>query len=83
MLLSFAAYALFALYFFGMLLPDPAGDEGLGAHLFWLLMGFQIPFVLYFMFKWLRQNPREGSMIFALQGALWILAWVPVWYFQL
>lgn len=58
-------------------------DEGLGAHLFWLIMGLQIPICLYFLFKWVPQFPRQGIAILSLQGALWLLAWTPVWYFQL
>ena len=82
-LLSLCAYVLFALYFLHMLPPDPIGDEGLGAHLFWLLMGLQIPIGLFFAAKWLPREPRPAFTILALQTTLWLLAWTPVWYFHL
>ena len=58
-------------------------DEGPGAHLFWLLMGLQIPIGLFFAATWLPQRPKPAFIILALQAALWLLAWTPVWYFHL
>ena len=58
-------------------------DEGLGAHLFWVLMGLQIPIGLFFAAKWVPRSPKPALAVLALQAVLWLLAWTPVWYFGL
>ncbi|MCU0342555.1 MAG: hypothetical protein MUF28_01895 [Ignavibacterium sp.] len=53
-------------------------DEGVLAHIFQLLMVLQIPIVMYFLFKWLQNKPKQTLHILVLQAALWILAIVAV-----
>lgn len=53
-------------------------DEGTPAHLFQLLMGGQLPIILFFLVKWLPQAPKKTLQILALQivAALPVLACV-------
>jgi len=47
-------------------------DEGAAAHIWQLLMGGQIPIVLFFAIKWLPRAPMRSLRVLALQagGAL-------------
>lgn len=49
-------------------------DEGTMAHLFQLLMVGQLPFVAYFIIKWIQIKPKQTLQILVLQITLWILA---------
>ena len=42
-------------------------DEGTPAHLFQILMGGQLPIVVYFAFQWLPRDPARALRILALQ----------------
>ena len=53
-------------------------DEGTAAHLFQLLMAGQTPIVAFFALKWLRRDPRQTASILALQLAVALLAFAPV-----
>lgn len=58
------------------------GDEGLGFHIFWLLILAQAPFVLGYILTadWGRWRGPAGIV---LQGAALVLAFTPVAYFKL
>jgi hypothetical protein len=55
------------LYFSGILPPDPAGDEGTGAHLFQIWLVLELITVLVFALKYLTEKPKEALMILGLQ----------------
>lgn len=59
------------------------GDEGLGFHIFWLLILIQAPFVLGYLATadWKRRG--KTAMNIALQVAALVLAFSPVAYFKL
>jgi len=57
-------------------------DEGTAAHLWQLLMGAQVPVVLFFAVKWLPTEPRQALPVLALQIAAALAAMFPVWWFQ-
>ena len=81
-LMSIAAVALPLIYvaMFGVVHET---DEGVGAHLWQLLMALQIPIVLFFAVKWLPHNPAKGFIVLAIQAIAYVAALFPVWYFQL
>jgi hypothetical protein len=60
----------------------PGGDEGLGFHIFWLLILAQAPFVLGYLFTadWGRWRGPAGII---LQVAAVAFAFSPVFYFKL
>ena len=62
--------------------PHRGGDEGLGFHIFWLLIFAQAPFVLGYLLTadWSRWRARAGII---LQVAALVLAFSPVAYFKL
>ena len=57
-------------------------DEGTAAHFWQLLMGAQVPVVLFFAVKWLPTEPRQALPVLALQIAAALAAMFPVWWFQ-
>ena len=59
-------------------LPPAGGDEGATAHTWQLLMAGQLPFIGYFVWKWLRRAPRQGVPVLALQAAAAAAALAPV-----
>jgi hypothetical protein len=58
-------------------------DEGAAAHLWQLLMVAQIPFIGFFLIKWLRQDPRAAWPVLALQVAAALTALAPVYFLHL
>jgi hypothetical protein len=58
-------------------------DEGTAAHIWQLLMGGQLPIVVYFAIKWLPQAPRQALYVLALQVALALAAMAPVYLLHL
>lgn len=58
-------------------------DEGAAAHLFQILMGGQIPIIIYFLAKWLPQKPKLALISLAAQVVAIALAFAPVFYFKL
>lgn len=56
----------------------PQADEGAAAHVWQLLMAAQVPFVLFFAVKWLRQSPRQALPVVAVQVAAALAAMAPV-----
>jgi hypothetical protein len=57
-----------------------AGGEGLGFHIFWLLILVQGPFVIGYL---LTADRRRGAFGLAVQLAALVLAFAPVAYFRL
>ncbi len=55
-------------------------DEGAAAHIFWLLMGLQLPVAAYFAIRWLPKEPRAALQILALQAGAWLAAWIAVYF---
>jgi len=64
-----------AVTFFGV---GPQQDEGTPAHIFQLLIGLQVPIVLFFALTWFPQFPKQTLAVIALQIAAVFLALVPV-----
>jgi hypothetical protein len=58
--------------------PDPAGDEGAGAHTWQLLMAAQIPAILFFLVKWAPDEPKQAVIVLALQIAAFLAAAAPI-----
>ena len=58
-------------------------DEGAAAHLWQLLMMAQVPFIGFFLIKWLRQAPRAAWPILALQVSAALAALAPVYFLHL
>lgn len=56
-------------------------DEGAAAHMWQLLMAGQLPFIAYFLFKWLPTQPKRASLVLALQICAALAAMFPVWWF--
>jgi hypothetical protein len=64
-----------ALMVFG---PDPVGDEGAAAHTWQLLMAAQIPCIIFFLGKWAIREPKQTTIVFALQVTAFLAAAAPV-----
>ena len=58
-------------------------DEGTAAHIFQLLLGVQLPIVLFFAIKWLPRFPRPALLVLALQAAAGLAALAPVFFLKL
>jgi hypothetical protein len=58
--------------------PAPHAGEGAAAHLWQLLMAAQVPFVLFFVVRWLPQAPRQAVPVLAVQVAAALAAMAPV-----
>ena len=56
-------------------------DEGTPAHLFQLLMVAQAPFVLFFLMKWLPDQPKQALQFLALQVAIIVAAFAGIYFF--
>lgn len=60
----------------------PGGDEGLGFHIFWLLILLEAPFLAGYLLTAEWRNAR-GPALMGLQLAALLLAFAPVAYFRL
>lgn len=58
--------------------PDPAGDEGIGAHSWQLLMFLQLPAIAFFLAKWAPREPKQAMVVLGLQIAAFLAAVAPV-----
>jgi hypothetical protein len=58
-------------------------DEGAAAHLFQLLIALQLPFVAFFLLRWLRRAPQEAGKVFLLQVTCAVAALAPVYFLGL
>lgn len=54
-------------------------DEGAVAHIWQLLMAGQLPFLGWFVFRWLRRDFRAAIPILGLQIVAFAAALLPVW----
>lgn len=71
---------------FGAATPPPPGispDEGVGAHIFQLLMVAQVPFILFFAIRWLRGSVMPAMQVLALQAIAAAVAIAPVFLLHL
>ena len=57
-------------------------DEGTAAHIWQLLMGFQLPIIAFFALRWLPQTPKQALLILALQLVAGLAAAAPVFYYE-
>ena len=57
-------------------------DEGTAAHMWQLLMAGQLPMIAFFVFKWFRAQPKQASLVVALQIAAVLIAMFPVWWLR-
>ena len=78
---SAALVTLLVAFSVGGLVREP--DEGTAAHIWQLLMGVQIPIVVYFAIRWLPQAPRQAVYVLALQVGLAVAALAPVYLLHL
>ncbi|MGQ0648111.1 MAG: hypothetical protein ACT4P7_11100 [Gemmatimonadaceae bacterium] len=53
-------------------------DEGTAAHIWQLLMGMQLPVVMWFAVVWLPRAPRQAVYVLALQVGAGLAALAPV-----
>ena len=58
-------------------------DEGTTAHLWQLLMGLQLPVLVWFAAKWLPRAPRPALYVLGLQAVAALASMAPVLYFNL
>ena len=57
-------------------------DEGTAAHLWQLLMVLQLPIVAFFAFRWLPEQPKQASLVLALQFIAAVAAAATVLYYE-
>ena len=53
-------------------------DEGTAAHVWQILMVTQMPFIAFFIIKWLPRNPIKALAVLAVQGVAALAALAPV-----
>ena len=58
-------------------------DEGTAAHLFQILIGGELPILVFFAARWLQQDSRAALTILTVQAIAIGLAVFPVLYFGL
>jgi hypothetical protein len=58
-------------------------DEGAMAHLWQLLMGGQMPVLVFFAIKWLPRAPRQTLLVLALQTGAALASMAPVYFLHL
>lgn len=63
--------------------PVREADEGAAAHLWQLLMAAQLPFIGFFLIKWLPQTPRAAWPVLAVQMVAAMAALAPVYFLHL
>ena len=57
-------------------------DEGVAAHMWQLLMAGQLPMIAFFAFNWFPIQPKQASLVAALQIGAALVAMFPVWWFR-
>ena len=55
-------------------------DEGAAAHIWQILMAFQLPIVAYFILKWLPSHPKAALQVLTLEAALWLANFAGVYW---
>lgn len=73
--------ALLALY--GVPVPDPNADEGVGAHLFQIWLVLEVLLVSFFAIRWLPQRPMQALFVLTIQIIAALAACAPVFFFHL
>jgi hypothetical protein len=58
-------------------------DEGAAAHIWQILMGLQVPIIVFFAIKWLPRAPRQALYVLALQAVFALAALAPVYFLKL
>jgi hypothetical protein len=58
-------------------------DEGATAHIWQLLMGLQLPVLVFFAVKWLPRAPKPTLGVLALQAGAALASMAPVFFFNL
>lgn len=58
-------------------------DEGTPAHLFQILMAFQLPIIGFFVLKWLPEKPKEAIKILAIQIVAIIINFSLIYFLEL
>jgi len=58
-------------------------DEGAIAHIWQLLMAFQVPVIVFFAVKWVRSAPRQTLPILALQAGAALASLLTVFFLGL
>ncbi len=53
-------------------------DEGMAGNLFHGFMIAQVPFIGYFVARWVPEAPREAAKVLAIQFLAWLAAWTPL-----
>ncbi len=81
MSLTVLAIMLTSIAIFGI--PHREADEGTAAHLFQIWLVLEELMVAFFAIKWLPQNPKQTSLVLALQIAAVIAACAPVFFLHL
>lgn len=55
-------------------------DEGAAAHMWQILMAGQLPFVGYFLLRWLPQNTRAALQVLSLLALTWLANFAAVYW---
>ena len=53
-------------------------DEGAAAHIWQMLMGLQLPIVVWFAASWLPRAPKQALIVLAVQAGAGLAALAPV-----
>src|SRR5215213_2001930 len=84
LVMSCAALILTLGYLVIVGIPEvPAEDEGTAAHLFQLLMGGQVPIIVYFMVRHFPENQKAALQTLVLQIIMMFIAFLPVYLLEL
>ncbi|HEY2780328.1 MAG TPA: hypothetical protein VGI90_06125 [Steroidobacteraceae bacterium] len=58
-------------------------DEGAAAHLWQMLMVGQVPVIGWFLVRWVLKNPRQWTVVLAVQVGAVLVAAAPVYLLRL
>ena len=61
--------------------PVHEKDEGVGAHLYQLLIGCQVFPIGWFVLRWSPQAPLGALAVLVLQAAAVAVTFIPLWWF--
>ena len=78
---AFALFVVLVAIATGSAKPQP--DEGAAAHIWQLLMAGQIPFLGWFVLRWLTRDLRAALPVLSIQIVAFAAALFPVWYLGL
>lgn len=74
LLMSVCAMGLIIVYVTLFGITKNSGDEGTPARIFQMLLLFQIPFIAYFISKWVKKDPKQFLPILIIQLAAILLS---------